>query len=433
MHARRLTRFAVLATAFALALPALAQAGNEVTKWNEIAVNTVNAQPPLMSAPPAGAVFVAMTQGAVYGAVNAADRHGRPYLINRSFPKASPEAAAATAAFRVLDSLFSATHHATLLAAYNESLGAIPAGNSRNEGVEVGEMAAAAMLAEGHNSAVPIGCTFGTGGIGVWQPLANALGMPLCDPTVWVANAKPFLLDSPSQFRSPGPYAVDSAAYADDFAEVKSIGKIDSLTRTPFQTHAAVFWNTNPAANYNALARRLVDQFSLDVSDSARLFAMLDLSAADAIINTWNDKYHYNFWRPITAIRRLDDGNPATVPDPTWTPLFDPSLSPAIGGVGPPLSTPPYPDHSSGATAYASSSMHALASFFGTDEMSFYLTSSRFPGEQRMFTRFSAVTDEILEARIWAGIHFRNADQQAADLGRDVERYVHTHLFAAAH
>jgi hypothetical protein len=182
------------------------------------------------------------------------------------------------------------------------------------------------------------------------------------------------------------------------------------------------------------MARRFVDQFSLDVSDSARLFALLDLSAADALITTWNDKYYWNFWRPITAIRKADiDNNPATTADPMWTPMFDPSLSPAIGGAGPALITPPYPDHPSGATAYASASMHAFASFFGTDEMAFYATSSRFPGEQRAFQRFSDVTSEVLEARIWAGIHFRNPDVQAAKLGGDVERFIHKHLFAAAH
>jgi VCPO second helical-bundle domain len=438
MEPRRLARFAALAAVVALAVPALAQAGNEVTKWNEIAVSTVNAQPPLLSAPPAGAVFVAMVQGAVYGAVNAADRHGRPYLINRSFPKASPDAAAATAAYKVLSALFPSP---ALDSAYGASLTAIP-DKGEEQGKAVGEMAAAAMLAEGHDSAVPIGCMFGTGAVGVWQPLPDALGMPICDPTVWVANAKPFLLDSPSQFRTAGPYPVGSPEYAADFAEVKSLGRIDSTTRTPEQTHAAAFWQTNPAANYNALARRLVDQFSLDVSDSARLFAMLDLSAADAIINAWNDKYHYNFWRPITAIRRADDGNPATVPDPTWTPLFSagfptspplPASPLPVGGVGGPLGTPPYPEHPSGAITYASASMHALASFFGTDEMTFYATSGRFPGEQRTFNRFSDLTNEVLEARIWAGIHYRNADVQAANLGREVERYIHTHFFAAAH
>ena len=170
--------------------------------------------------------------------------------------------------------------------------------------------------------------------------------------------------------------------------------------------YAAAFWQTSPAANYKAIARRFVDQLSLNVSDSARLFATLDLTAADALINTWK--------RPITAIRHPDDGNPATDADASWTPLFSagfPTSPPLpgppdplpIGGVGGPLSTPPYPDHSSGATAYASASMAALASFFGTDNMTFYATSGRFPGEQRTFNRFSDLTDEVLEARIWPG------------------------------
>jgi len=427
MKPARLGRLAVLGAAVALAVPAVAQA-NEVTKWNEIAVNTINAKAPLTSAPPAGAVFVAMVQGAVYGAVNAVDRHGRPYLVDRSYPKASANAAAATAAFRVLDSLFSATDHAALQAAYDASLLAIPNGASKEQGIEVGEMAADAMLAEGHDSRTVIGCTFGSGLPGVWQPLAGPSG-PLCDPTPWVGNAKPFVVNSPSQFRTAGPYSLGSPEYAADLAEVKSLGKIDSATRTDDQTHVAAYWQTNPAANYNAIARRFVDQFSLDVTDSARLFAMLDLSAADAIINTWNDKYYWNFWRPITAIR---------VTDPTWTPLFDPSLPMAIGGIGP-LITPPYPEHPSGATAYASASMHALASFFGTDEMTFYATSSRFPidptqpRERRYFSRFSDLTNEILEARIWAGIHFRNADVQAANLGREVEHYIQTQYFAFVH
>jgi hypothetical protein len=248
-----------------------------------------------------------------------------------------------------------------------------------------------------------------------------------------VRNAEPFLVDSATQFRTAGRLDLTSAEYAADVNEVKSIGSLNSNTRTAAQSHAAAFWQSNPGVNFNAVARRFVDQLSLDVSDSARLFAMLDLTAADALITTWSDKYHGNFWRPITAIRHADiDGNPDTEADPTWKPMFDPSLDPAIGGSGPPLITPPYPEHPSGATAYASASMHALASFFGTDEMSFYTTSSRFPGEQRPFNRFSDLTNEVLEARIWAGIHFRTADVQAANLGRDVERYIHTHFFAYA-
>jgi len=422
---------AAVAALLALALPAVAQA-NEVTKWNELAVTTVNAQPPITSQAQAGAVFMAMVQGAVYGAVNAADRHGKPYLVNRSYPKSSVDAAAATAAFRVLNTLFPSS---ALQTAYTASLAGIPDGVSKDQGVAVGTMAADAMLAEGHTAAqMPIACTFGSGLAGVWQPLAGPGGAPLCDPAAWVGNAKPFIVESASQFRTVGPYPLGSPEYAADVNEVERIGAINSLTRTAYETHAAPFWQTNPAANYNAMARRFVDQFSLDVPNSARLLALLDLSAADAIINVWNDKYYWNMWRPWSAIRHADiDGNPDTTADPTWTPLFDPSLSPVIGGVGPALITPPYPDHPSGATSYASASMHAFESFFGTDDMTFYATSSRFPGELKVFHHFSDLTDEVLNARIWAGIHFRNPDQQAENLGAQVEQYVFTHQFAFVH
>jgi hypothetical protein len=432
----RVGRFAALAATLALAVPTVAQAGNEVTKWNDIAVQTVNAQPGLTSAAPAGAIFVAMVQGAVYGAVNAVDRHGRPYLINQGFPMAAKDAAAAAAAYGVLHALFPTGGPVDLDAAYAASLLGIPNGPLKDNGIAVGRMAADAMLAQGHDDRVVIPCPTGSG-IGQWE---GPLPGQACDPSPWVKDATPFFLDSPSQFRTPGPYALTSDQYTEDFNEVKSLGKDNSTTRNDFQTHSAAFWQTNPVVNYNALARRFVDEMSLDLSDSARLFAMIDLSSADAIITAWNDKYHYKFWRPIAAIRQAGaDGNDDTEADPTWTPLFNPlfnpTLPPSLGGVGPALITPPYPDHVSGATTFASASMHGFASFFGTDEMSteFYLTSSRFPAEKKFYTKFSDVTNEILEARIWAGIHFRNADVQAADLGRDVERYIHTRWFAAAH
>ncbi len=430
MNLRRIGRLAVVGLAVALAVPAVASPANEATKWNEIAVSTVNSQPPLASSPNAGSIFMAMVQGAVYGAVNAVDRHGRPYLVHHSYPKASAEAAAATAAFRVLNTLFP---NPTLQTAYDASLAGIPNGARKDKGIEVGTMAADAMLAEGHDGRVLISCTFGTFVPGVWQPVAGPTG-PACDPAAWVKDAKPFLVHSATQFRTPGPLELTSAAYTAEFNEVKADGSLTSTTRTAAESHAAAFWQTNPAANYNAIARRFVDLYSLDLSDSARLFAMLDLTAADALITTWSDKYYYNFWRPWAAIRQADtDGNPDTVADPSWKPMFDPTLDPAIGGVGPALGPPPYPDHPSGATSYASASMNAFAAFFGTDELPFFATSSRFPGEQRAFTRFSGVTNEVLEARIWAGIHFRTPDVQSADLGHDIARYVHTHWFAAAH
>jgi hypothetical protein len=430
MNYGRFGRLAALAAAVALVVPALAQA-NEVTKWNNVAVNTILAQPPIASAPPASGVFVAMVQGAVYGAVNAIDRQGRPYLVTRSFPMASMDAAAATAAFRVLDALFPA-QHALLQAEYDASLAAIPAGSLKSTGVQVGQAAADAMLAEGHDGRQVLSCAFASG-VGVWQPLAGPTGAPLCDPSPWVANAVTFMVNSASQFRTAGPLPVTSAAYAAEFNEVKELGSLNSTTRTAEQSHIAVFWQSNPMPNYNGVARRFAEDQSLGVTDSARLFAMLDLTAADTMINCWNDMYYWNFWRPITAIRQGDtDGNPATVGDADWKALFDPSLDPAIGGVGPALITAPYPDHPSGANCYASASMHALQSFFGTDEMTFYVTSSRFPGERRYFNRFSDVTSQMIEARIWNGLHFRNANVQAFNLGAEVERWIHSHYFASA-
>jgi len=423
--------FAVVAALAALALPTLAQA-NEVTKWNEIAVTTVLAQPPIASGPPAAGVFLATVQGAVYGAANAVDRHGRPYLVNRSFPKASLDAAVATAAFRVIDGTFSAQHTA-LQTAYDASLAAIPEGSSKAQGIEVGRMAADAMLAEGHFNPMVVPCVFGSGP-GAWQPLSGPSG-PLCDPTPWVANAVPFLVQSADQFRTAGPYALNSAAYAADVNEVEALGSLNSTIRSPEQTHLAAFWQSNPAPNYNRLAQRFVAEQSLDTRESALLFAMIDLNAADAIINAWNDKYHWTFWRPMAAIRNADtDGNPDTAKDASWTPLFDPSLPASIAGAIPPaLITPPYPEHPSGQTTYASATMHAFQSFFGTDDMTFYLTSSRFAGEHQSYDHFSAVVDQVVEARIWAGIHFRNADVQAANLGREVEAYTHRHQFAFVH
>jgi VCPO second helical-bundle domain len=279
-----------------------------------------------------------------------------------------------------------------------------------------------------------VGCSFGSFVPGVWQPLAGPTGAPVRDPSAWVKDAAPFLVDSASQFRTKGPYSLDSAAYAADYNEVKELGSVNSTTRTPLQSHLAVFWQSNPGANYNLLAQRFVAEKSLDTTDSARLFAMINLNAADAIITAWNDKYARLFWRPMAAIQHGDDdGNPATVGDPTWTPVFNPSLPAAIGGVGPPLNTPPYPEHPSGAVSYASSTMHAFQSFFGTDGESFYVTSSRFPGEQLHFDHFSDLVDQVVEARIWARIHFRNADEQSADLGRELESWTHTHYFAFVH
>jgi hypothetical protein len=251
---------------------------------------------------------------------------------------------------------------------------------------------------------------------GHWQPLLNPDGTPQLDPTAWVANVQPFLIQTPSQFRTDGPNALTSSAYAEDVNEVKALGSVNSATRTPEQTHIALFWQSpgGPALLWNGVARNLVNQYAIDMVDSARLFAMMNLSAADAAINTWNDKYYWDFWRPWAAIQRAnEDGNPATEPDPTWMALI----------------TAPYPEHPSGHLGLDGAHLEVLRIFFGTDEIGFDVTSARFPGELRHFDRFSDPLREIIEARIWAGLHFRTADVQAEILGRRVAGYMATHYF----
>jgi hypothetical protein len=407
--------------------------GNAVTEWNLIAGNTLVAMPgPAGGAGHALQVHLAMTQGAVYDAVNAIEpRHHRPYLLQRRFAAtASKEAAAATAAYRVLSNIVATVperipfpNRASLLqaleAAYATSLAAIPDTPFKTQGIAAGNAAAEAMIAAreddgrfGPSPWVPNPAP------GHWQPLLNPDGTPILDPTPWVANVRPFLLRSSSQFRTEGPQELTSAAYAAEFNEVKALGSLNSTARTPEQMHIALFWQNAGGATplWNAVARSLVESgsFGVDIVDSARLFTMMNLSGADAGINCWNDKYYWDFWRPWNAIRRADeDSNAATEPDPDWTALI----------------TAPYPDHPSGHLCFDGAHLRVLQMFFGSDEIGFDVTSSRFPGEPRHFDRFSEPLKEIVEARIWAGLHFRTADVQAEQLGRNVANYMAENYF----
>ena len=419
----------IAALAVALSAPAAAQA-NEVTHWNRIATDTLVAFPLAAGgAPPALQVDMAMTQGAVYDAVNAIDRRYRPYLLWARFHrKASKDAAAATAAYRVLSDIVATVPTsipfpnrtgllATLSTEYAASLAAIPDSRSRTRGIAAGNAAADAMLAarraDGRFGASP---WVPNSEPGHWQPLRNPDGTPMLDPTPWVGGVRPFLLRTSSQFRTAGPQKLSSAAWAKDFNEVKQLGSANSTVRTADQTHIALFWQSNVPPVWNAVARDLVENpaYGVGAADSARLFAMLDLAAADAAINCWNDKYYWDFWRPWQAIHEADrDGNPATSPDSSWTALL----------------TAPYPEHPSGHLCLDSASLRVLQMFFRTDRARFGVTSARFPGEVRTFDRFSQPLDEITEARIWAGLHYRTADLQSRTLGRKVAHYMAEHYF----
>jgi hypothetical protein len=420
--------FAIFAAAVALAAPTAAQA-NAVTDWHRLAMSTLVTVPgPAGGAPPALQINMGMTQGAVYDAVNAVTpKHHRPYLLNRRFgATANKDAAVATAAYRVLTSVLAdvpgtipfpnrAALQQGLDAAYMAAVGPIPASPFKRMGIDAGNAAADAMIAarRGDGRFGPSQWNRQTGA-GYWQPLLDPVtGLPQLDPTAWVGGVRPFMLTSPSQFRTPGPNPLGSPQWVADYNEVKALGSANSAVRTGEQTHNALFWQSNggPALLWGDVADDLAETSSLSMIDSARLLAMLNISGADAAINTWNDKYYWDFWRPWNATHG-DDGNPATDPDPTWAALL----------------TAPYPEHPSGHLGLDSSELPVLQMFFG-DNVRFGVTSSRFNSETRFFDHFSDALAEIIEARIWAGLHYRTADLQAVVLGENVFDYMVANYF----
>src|SRR6266545_2802991 len=408
-------------------------AGNAAIEWNAIATTAAAGQPPHVVP-----LSLAMVQGAVYDAVNAIDGGHQPYLVSPpANPSDSKVAAVATAAFRVLvgfpdlPGLFPA-QISTLQPLYDASLADVPDGAAKTGGIAVGEAAARAMLVArtGDGRGGPFTVVEGTDP-GEWRlaPPQGPTGIVARDPAPWVGNVRPFLVPNVEMLRTDGPNALTSAAYAEDFNEVKELGSLTSTRRTADQTAAAIFWQDHLHAFMNRLFRNLVASQGLDIAQSARLFAMANLAAADAAIGCWNDKYYWQFWRPITAIREADtDGNPATEADPTWLPLFDPA-TPVV--IPPPLLTPPFPDHPSGHACGTSAFMHTLQNFFGTDKIAFSAFSNK-SGTTRSFDRFSDVLKEVIDARVWGGIHFRTADTQGSVLGHKVAHYLEKNYFQPA-
>jgi hypothetical protein len=398
---------AVAMLLLAVAAPARA---DTVTEWNLNATNALigtAAQPPQVSVP-----HLAMVHGAVYDAVNAIDGGHEGYLLSARVgtPSDSKDAAAATAAYRVLVHLVPA-QQATLEAQYLGSLAAIPNGSPKVRGMAVGEAAAAAMIAARTSDGRFGPFRFAVGsGPGVWKPVLPAF---VNDPNAWLKDVKPFLIGSSSQFRSKGPLELSSRQYAREFDEVKSVGSATSSTRTLDQTLAARYWAENPPGTWSRIFRTLSAQQGLSLVSNARFFGVLYLTGADALISVWDDKAYWSSWRPITAIQEAGtDGNPRTDPDAGWVPL---------------IPTPPYPEHSSGHTGRSGSFVKTLQQFFGTDKVAW--TDTNNAGLTRSFTRLSQAIDEIVGARVWSGIHFRTADEQGARIGRQVARYRERHYF----
>jgi hypothetical protein len=367
--------------------------------------------------------------------VNTIDRRSRPYaLAARLVPDASPDAAVAAAARGVLAAVLPAlpepfqpcvgAAQALVEAEYTSALAAIPDGSARSRGLRLGEAAAAAILAvrEDDGSDTPFAVSEPD------YPQGTAPGeyrfVPGFDFTVlpgW-ADVTPFVLQYAAQFRSPRPYSLESRRYAADYAEVKALGGDGTTTpsaRTADQTEVALFWLENSPLQWNRAARTVALARGLDLWENARLFGLLNLALADGYVGTFEAKRHYNFWRPVTAIRAGGaDGNPRTAGDPTWAPLAP---------------TPPIPDHDSGHAVEGGAASEVLARFFGNDRVAFELCSYTLPEGSRCddaapvlrsYRSFSQAAEENAYSRILDGYHFRNAAEAGTRHGRKIGRRV---------
>jgi hypothetical protein len=370
---------------------------------------------------------MAMVQGAVYDAVNAIKGGHDAYLSGLQAPTSAIKgAAAATAAHDVLVSLVDqaplsgiltpavkSAIKARLDADYNASLAEVPEGQAKAKGIEIGAAAAAAMLLNRFNDGRFGAPLFAVGSApGEWRPLAQVGMAPVNDPNAWVRNVRPFTLPSSGYFQTSGPSALTSAQYTKEFNEVKDFGRNTGSMRTADQTLLANFTTRHPLLIIYPAMRQVADARDLTITEQARFHAMTSMSGADSLINCWAEKARHNFWRPTTAIQLADvDGNPDTVADPDWQ---------ALGAV------PPYPDEPSGANCVFSGVMNSAKAFFGSDEAEYDLAGA---GSTRHYSRFTAVIPDIIDARVFLGLHFRRADVNGALLGQSVADFVDRNFF----
>lgn len=352
---------------------------------------------------------MAIVQVSIHDAVNGLTRQYKTYLPTGPVPaNATPEAAAIASAHYALRNLFPA-HATTLDPMFLSSLAANGL-TVDDPGVAYGQSAAAAIVAD-RSSDGSAAAQFpytapGSGLPGVWVRLTTQDALL----AGW-GDVVPWSLRGGDQFRPEPPPALGSAEYAKDYNEIKDIGSLNSTTRTAEQTQIATFWLASPTAIWNQPLRQLVAASDFDLSTRARTYALMYLSAADSSIACWEAKYEYNFWRPQPAIRRGDeDGNDATVADPTWTPLF---------------TTPRHPEYPSGHTANSTAMATVLALIFG-DDPGIQITST-IGTITREWNTFDEGLDEVIDARVYSGIHFRTADVVGSRQGRQVAHFVWTH------
>jgi hypothetical protein len=401
-------------TASAAATPSLASAGDPavISDWNSIAVTTLVGD--TTKQPVEDILYMAFVQAAVYNAVVGVDGRYAPYRFHAHAPRGTSAQAAAVAAAHEILVTYVPSAQATLDADYAASLAQIPDGTAKTQGIAFGTRAADHLIRQRAHDGRNAGIQFTQPPApGVWRPTPPAF-LPMSAP--WLGFVTPLLVHSATQFgpRHPPP-ALTSARYTRDFNEVKALGSLNSTERTPDQTSTALFFSGSPLVQFNAALRDQVTVRQLDIDAAARMFAAVDMSVADALISVWHAKYVYGFWRPITAINLADtDGNPDTVADPSWVPM---------------IATPNYPEYPSGYNAFTSTVSHGLENLFHTRQLQLTLISTAVPGAERHYDTGSALRQDVVNARVWLGIHFRTADTVSRDIGRRLAAWTLDHYF----
>jgi hypothetical protein len=376
-----------------------------VTDWNNAALDSIRAG---NTNPPIASRSLAILHVSVYDAVNGIARTHEQYLIPSAVPaSASRKAAASAAAHLTLVNLFPARTsifdalHAAILAT-------IPNGQQKTAGIAWGEFVANQILAaranDGSTAVVP---PPGGSGPGVWIPTPPAFLPYLLPQWGFVA---PFAMSSASQFRPPGPPALDSQQYAADYEEVKELGALVGSTRTAEQTEIALFWadgagTETPPGHWNSIAQIISGARGNTLEENARLFALLNLAMADAAICAWDAKYTFHFWRPVTAIAFAE-------PELNWVSF---------------ITTPPFPDYTSGHSTFSAAAATVLPLFYGTEDLSFTTGSDFLPGVYRSFATCADAAEEAALSRIYGGIHFRSASEDGLEAGISVGQWTFDH------
>ena len=397
-----LSSSALLSGMVATALLVAPARADVVTDWNkttnDLVAKDIGNNPKLRT--------LAMVHVAMSDAINTVqNRYTRVIATLPAAPGASAEAAAATAAWHILTEIYP-KEKAKIEETYATSLKAIPEGPAKSEGITLGQEVAKAVQADR--------ATDGTSAPDTYRPHTTPGAYVPTTLPLWehYARAKPWVLKSADQFRPGPPPALSSAEWARDYNEVKSLGGTKSTARTPEQTEAVTFWeNVNFGPAWQAAARELSTNKEMPLAECARLFALLNMSLANAYIVNWDAKYTYNFWRPITAIRNGDqDGNDATERDAGWT-SFNP--------------TPMHPEYPSQATINATIASAVLESVFGpVKAIPFTATDVRDPKRTRQFASLADMAEEQKNVRVWGGVHYRFAIRASEEVGPKVAAYM---------